>query len=305
MTDDVRASAPPLQPCVTRSFIDGVAHLVIHNPPVNAINSRVRRVLRNSLDGLATDERVVCVVISASGDMFSGGGDLRELGQPAPADDVALGDLALLIERFEKPVVIALHGKVIGGGVLLAMACHARVAAPDTELALPEVNLGFVPGAGGTQRLPRLVGVEPALRMVAQAISMDPPAALAAGLVDLVTPEAGSMQQHASEVALAIARGSRPWRRTAALSVPGGSPSDAAIAAARHAATERFPDREAPQAAIDLIALAATRPFEEGVLEERATFLRLSSSQQTRALLDSFFAARAAARARKAAAGAA
>jgi 3-hydroxyacyl-CoA dehydrogenase len=293
----------PDQPCLSLSIADGVAQVVLHNPPVNAISARVRRCLWTTLEDLATDERVACLVISAAGDMFCGGGDLRELGQPEPEGSVTLGALNLRLERFNKPVVAALHGRVIGGGVLLAMACHARVAAPGTELTLPEVNLGFVPGAGGTQRLPRLMGVENALRMVALARTLDAPTAVAQGLLDLITPEPESLRTHATTVSRTIAQGRRAWRRTAALPVPGGSASDTTVAAIRGEAADRFPGREAPQAAIDLIASAATCSFEDGAQVERETYLRLSSSDETRALLAGFFAERAAARARRAEAG--
>ncbi|RZI92187.1 MAG: hypothetical protein EOP39_32435, partial [Rubrivivax sp.] len=130
-------------PPVTCAVEDGVAMLTIHNPPVNAISGAVRRALWLALEDLQTDARVSCVVIAAGGETFSGGGDLRELGQPPDPQGVSLGDLAARVENFSKPVAIALQGRAIGGGVLLAMACHARIGAHDTQLALHEAEVDF------------------------------------------------------------------------------------------------------------------------------------------------------------------
>ncbi|WP_171020241.1 enoyl-CoA hydratase/isomerase family protein [Hydrogenophaga sp. 2FB] len=279
-------------PAVATHRAGGVVLLAIHNPPVNALNRRVRRALLDALLAVRDDPQTRAVVIASEGRMFSGGGDLREVGQPDPPDSTTLGDLAELVEGFPKPVVVALQGKTIGGGVLLGMACHARIGAHDALLALPEVNLGFVPGAGGTQRLPRLVGVEAALRMVALSQSMDAAAAQAAGLLDAVVPEGGNLREAATAHALAIAEGTLPWRRTAGLRVPDGAAPEALIARYRTLATERWGDREAAQEAITLIASAAERPFAEGAQHERKAYLRLASSTQTQGLVAAFFAAR-------------
>lgn len=274
----------------------GVAWLVVRNPPVNALGHEVRRALREALEAARSDPHAAAVAIASDGPLFSGGGDLLEIGRPERSGGISLGDLAEAIEAFPKPVVAALQGKAIGGGVLLAMACHARVGAHDAQLGLPEVNLGFVPGAGGTQRLPRLVGVEAALRMVALARPLRAEAALAAGLLDVVVPEGGSLRVRAAAHALAIAHGRLPWRRTAALAVPGGAAPEALVARYRTLAAERFGDREAAQQAVSLIARAAEQPFARGVLEEREAYRQLAASSQTRALVAAFLAGRAAVR---------
>lgn len=277
---------------ITTHRADGVALLEIRNPPVNALNRRVRRALLEALLAVRDDPHTRAVVIASEGRMFSGGGDLREVGQPDPPASTTLGDLAERVEGFPKPVIIALQGKTIGGGVLLGMACHARIGAHDALLALPEVNLGFVPGAGGTQRLPRLVGVEAALRMVALSQPMDAATAQAAGLLDAVVPEGENLRDAAAAHALAIAEGQLPWRRTAELMAPGGAAPEALVARYRALATERWGDREAAQEAITLIARAAEQPFAEGAQHERQTYLRLASSEQTQGLVAAFFAAR-------------
>ena len=279
-------------PAITIHRAGGIACLDIRNPPVNALNRRVRRALLDALLAVRDDPHTRAVVIASEGRMFSGGGDLREIGQPDPPDSTTLSDLTELMESFPKPVVVAMQGKTIGGGVLLGMACHARIGSHDALLALPEVNLGFAPGAGGTQRLPRLVGTEAALRMVALAQPMDAAAAQAAGLLDAVVPEGGVLRHAAAAHALAIAAGQLPWRRTAALAVPEGTAPAALIARYRALATERWGDREAAQEAITLIAGAAGQAFAEGAQQERKAYLRLASSEQTRNLVTAFFAAR-------------
>ncbi len=289
LTLDPRETTPIAVRCA-----DGIACLEVRNPPINALDRRVRHALREALQAVRDDVGIRAVVIASEGATFSGGGDLREIGQPDPPGSTPLGELAGLVEAFPKPVVAALQGKAIGGGVLLAMACHARVGAHDAQLALPEVNLGFVPGAGGTQRLPRLVGVEAALRMVALAQPMRAEAAHAAGLLDAVVPEGSRLRDAAAAHARAIAQGRMPWRRTAELAVPGGAAPPTLLAHYRALAAERFGDRQAAREAIGLIARAAERPFAEGAREERETYQRLAASAQTQGLVAAFFAARAA-----------
>lgn len=279
-------------PLVARHLAAGIAWLEIDHPPVNALNRAVRHDLREALLATRDDPAVQAVVIAGKGRMFCGGGDLREIGQPDPPGSAPLGELAGMVEDFPKPVVAAVQGKAIGGGVLLAMACHARVGSHDTLLALPEVNLGFVPGAGGTQRLPRLVGLEPALDMVALAQPMKAEAAQASGWLDAIAPPGQDLRALAAAHAIEIALGRRPWRRTAGLAVPGGAATEALIARYRRLATERFGDHEAAQEAITLLVGAAEQPFAEGAAAERKAYLRLASSEQTQGLVAAFFAAR-------------
>lgn len=283
---------PDDAPLVALHRAAGVAWLEIDHPPVNALNRAVRRALLDALLAVRDDASVRAVVIASQGRMFCGGGDLREVGQPDPPGSTPLGELAEVVERFPKPVVAAIQGKAIGGGVLLAMACHARVGSHDALLALPEVNLGFVPGAGGTQRLPRLVGIEAALDMVALAQPMKADTALATGWLDAVVPPGQNLREAAAAWALATADGGRPWRRTADLAVPGGPATPSLLARYRELAAERFGEREAVYEAITLIAGAAERPFAEGASTERQTYLRLAASEQTQGLVAAFFAAR-------------
>ena len=277
---------------VARTNLDGIALLTIDNPPINAINAAVRTALLAELDRIEQDPDVAGVVIAAHGRLFSGGGDLREIGKPEPEDAVTMTALARRIEWFAKPVVVAIGGRAIGGGILMALACHARVGTAAASIALPEVNLGFVPGAGGTQRLPRLVGAETALRMIVLAAPLGGEAAFAAGFFDLMADSAGLIPAAAACCA-DIAAGRRPWRRTGQLPV---APLEPAVRAAlqerfRSEAQKAFPLREAPLAAVELV-LDADADFDAGLARERAAFLRLSTGSQARALLHQFFAAR-------------
>jgi len=284
---------------VSSSFVssvlrDGVAILWIDHPPVNAIGADVRAALAEALAGIEHDGALRGVVVAGTGRMFSGGGDLREVGRPDAPGTVRMADLARRIETFPKPVVAAVRGKCIGGGTLLSLACHARVGADDALLMLPELNLGLVPGAGGTQRLPRLVGLDAALDMVARAPAVDAATALAQGLLDEVAddPVAAAVRR-----ANDIASGRLPWRRTAELAVPDAELADALRARYLDVAGQAFPGREAGPRAVELILAAATVPFEQGCEAERERFAQLAAGPQARALLHLFFAERALAKA--------
>lgn len=280
---------------VRRFDHDGVAVLCIDNPPINAINVAVRAALDRALDGIAKEAGTAGVVIASAGRMFSGGGDLREIGQAAPAGGPTMTELGARIEAFAKPVAVAIRGRAIGGGILLSLACHSRLGTPDATIALPEVRLGFVPGAGGTQRLPRLVGVDPALEMIALAKSLDATTALAAGFFDEIAEPPDSLIETAARRVRAIADGRLPWRRTSSLDVPAADEGTAQRSAERYRtlAADAFPGRAAPQAAIGLVLDAFHHRFTEGLPRERAAFERLSNSLETRALLHLFFAERA------------
>ena len=140
--------------------------LSIDNPPVNGLGAAVRRALTEELSRALADAEVEAIVIAGKGKMFCAGADIREFGQEAPSDTPELPDVIDAVEASTKPVVAAIHGVAAGGGLELALGCHARVASPDARVGLPEVTLGIIPGAGGTQRLPRLIGVEAALDLI-------------------------------------------------------------------------------------------------------------------------------------------
>jgi len=253
----------------------GVLIVVIDNPPVNALSAEVRRGVR---DALADPEAEAIVVIGA-GKTFIGGADIREFDQ-TPVEP-HLPDLLLEMENLGKPVVTALNGAALGGGLETAMAAHYRLAAPTATLACPEVKLGLIPGAGGTQRMPRLIGLAAASDLIANGRTIGAEEALKLGLIDRI--ESGDLR------AAAIAQ---------ARSMIGAAPSrtgDRTVAPGEPVAIKAR-GRIAPQEAIRLVALSAEMPLAEGLAEERETFLRLRRSPQSAALRHVFFAERASAK---------
>ena len=264
-----------------RFSLDGaVARLTIDNPPVNVTAQAVRAGLMAALDR-AEAEGAARVVLTGAGCAFVAGADAKEFDLPPQPPH--LPDVVARIERFPVPVVAALNGAALGGGLELALACALRIAAPGATLGLPEVTLGVVPGAGGTQRLPRLIGLAPALALIAEGRVIGAAEALKLGLVDAV----------AEDPAGAAATAGIPARPATGAMVP--PPADpAALEAARKAARKRARGQIAPERAIDLVEAATRLPLDAGLAAERATFLELRSSDQAAALRHVFFAERAA-----------
>ncbi len=264
-----------------RLDIDGtVAVVTIDNPPVNATSHAVRAGLVAALDA-AEAAGVARIVLTGAGRTFVAGADAREFNQP-PRDPL-LPDLVTRIERSPVPVIAALNGATLGGGLELALACRARIAAPGAVLGLPEVTLGVVPGAGGTQRLPRLIGLAPALDLIAEGRTIKAQEALALGLVDALADDP-------VVAARTLALPDRPV--TGDLPAPAGDPD--AATAARAKAHKRTPRQIAPQEAITLVEATTTLPLADGLARERETFLKLRDSEQGAALRHVFFAERAA-----------
>lgn len=265
---------------VRLTLADGVALITIDNPPVNVTSRAVREGLVAALDAAAA-AHPARVVLTGAGRAFVAGADAREFdAAPQPPH---LPDIVARIEAFPVPVIAAINGAALGGGLELALACAARVAAPGATLGLPEVTLGVVPGAGGTQRLPRLVGLAAALSLIPEGRVIGAAEAERIGLVDVLAPD---------PVAAARTLPLPPRPATGARPAPGADP--AALAAARQQAARRSPRQVAPQKAIDLIETACTLPLAEGLRQERETFLALKTSDQAAALRHVFFAERAA-----------
>lgn len=267
---------------------DTIAVLTLENPPVNAISQAVRRALVEGVERAVQDDRVTALVIACAGRTFFAGADLREFGKPSTRP--FLTEVVDAIEASDKPVVAAIHGSALGGGLEIAMACHYRVAAPSAKMGLPEVKLGLMPGARGTQHLPRLVGVEKALEIIALGNPVSAPDALDAGLVDALA--AGDLVDDACRFARDIA--DRPFTRTrdkSAKVVP-----DAVYEQFSASHARRFRGLDAPPAIIASVKAATELPFEEGAVREREIFLKLRSGLQNEALRYAFFAEREAAK---------
>ena len=280
-----------MNPLVQYAADDGVAIVAIDNPPVNALSPGVPEGLEAAIARANDDVAVKAIVVIGAGRTFIAGADIKELeaaawGQPAKLP--ALHRLLAGIEDSAKPVVMALHGTTLGGGLEVAMAGHYRIAAHDGVLGQPEVNLGIIPGAEGTQRLPRLAGVERAIDMCVTGKPITAADALAAGLVDAVTN--GKLL----ESAIAFARDVVGRRRTCERNEKLGTAATNAplYAAGRALAAKIRRGAIAPLKAIEAIEAAVELPFDEGCRRERELFAECVASNQARALIHAFFAER-------------
>jgi len=264
----------------------GVAVLTIQNPPVNALGAPVKKALAVHLETAWADEGVAAIVIAGEGKHFSAGADIREFGQAA-ADGPSLPDLINRIERSPKPIVAALHGTVAGGALELALGCHYRVAEEGALMSLPEVALGILPGAGGTARLPRLVGVEAALDLILNGRRVGAAEGVPMGLIDEAAP-AHTVLERAIAFADKVSR--RTARKTRDIAIRPPAPDLLARIEADLKKTAK--GRKAPQAALDCVKRAISLPFDEALRLERDTFLELLASEESRALRHVFRAER-------------
>ena len=277
---------------VEKKLSDGILYVTVLNPPVNALSREERAGIVDAIAAAQVPE-VRAVIIQGANGTFIAGADIREFGkEPEPPH---LPEVVDAIERCSRPVIAAIAGQALGGGLEIALGCHYRIAAPGARLGLPEVTLGIVPGAGGTQRLPRLIDPVAAATMVSGGKPVTAAQALASGLVDRIAEE-GRLIEDAAQFAAQIADADLATRRLSER----GTIDVAAHAEAfeRLAATTRRQARgaEAPTAALELVKLATTTPFAEGAAKERETFLRLRAGGQAKALRHIFFAERAAAK---------
>ena len=280
-----------MNPLVKYAATDGIAVITIDNPPVNALSPGVPEGLEAAIARATDDADVKAIVVIGAGRTFIAGADIKELeaaawGQPAKLP--ALHDLLARIEDSAKPVVMALHGTTLGGGLEVAMAGHYRIAARDGVLGQPEVNLGIIPGAEGTQRLPRLVGVEKAIDMCVTGKPITAADALAVGLIDAVT------ETNLLESAIAFAREQTVPVRTRDRNDKLGTPETNAplYAAGRTLAARVRRGSIAPLKAVEAIEAAVALPFDEGCRRERELFAECVASDQARALIHAFFAER-------------
>lgn len=269
--------------------IDGIAVVSLDSPPVNALSRPMRAGLWDVFGRIAAQPEIRAAILRAEGRMFSAGADIREFAEPG-GDQPGLGDLLNRIEACPKPVVAVLHGQALGGGAELAMAAHYRIADPRAQIGLPEVSLGLAPGAGGTQRLPRLVGVAHALAMLVTGQSIDAPVALRAGLID------GIVQGDLDTGALTFTRdllskrqGPRPTRDRRD-NFEDGRSCLAHLRKARHDldGTPLF----APHLVVDAVEAATLLPFDAGLAFEEDVFARCLRHPQSVALRHVFMAER-------------
>ncbi len=273
---------------VTTDRKGSVAVIHLDNPPVNALGYGLRHGIAAALRAVEEDATVTAVVLVGSGRGFSAGADITEFGKPLQSPNLA--DLITAIEASPKPVVAAIHGTTLGGGLELALACHARVAAKDAKFGLPEIKLGILPGAGGTQRAPRLMGAERALKMITSGEMMGADEAKTVGLVDEVTTS-DPVDAAALRAAHLAASGELPRVRDRA--VPG---DPAAFDKAAAAATGKGRVPPAVSACIEAVRAAIELPFDRGLAREYELFKQLVVSDESKAQRHVFFAERNAAK---------
>ncbi|WP_284335737.1 3-hydroxyacyl-CoA dehydrogenase NAD-binding domain-containing protein [Comamonas sp. NoAH] len=276
-----------------------VAVITLNNPPVNGLGLSTRRAVIDGLNQANADAAVQAIVITGAGKAFSGGADIKEFGKEAALQEPNLHTVIAQVEQSAKPVVAAIHSVCMGGGLELALGCHYRIAAPGTVVALPEVKLGLLPGAGGTQRLPRAIGVEPALNMIVSGESIKSEMLAQIPGQQLFNKLAASPEALAAE-ALALAQevGERhvacneplPLVRDLKCKHPKG---DAYFGFVRNMVKGMSKNYPAPLKCVDAVEAATKRKFQDGLLYERELFVNLMWTPESRALRHLFMAERA------------
>ena len=270
---------------------DGIAVLTLNSPPVNALSAAVRDGLARGLDRILEDDEVQAAVLICAGRTFIAGADISEFGKPPQG--ASLLDVLDAIEASTKPVIAAVHGTALGGGLETALSCHYRVGVPSARFGLPEVKLGLLPGAGGTQRLPRIVGVPKALEMVTSGTPIGAKEALATGLIDELAPEDG-LRAAAVAFAERMVAEKRPLKKVRDLPVQA---EPGVFEAFRKANARKFRGFDAPEFNIRCIEAAVAGPdYDTGVRTERKLFMELMGGVQSKAQRYLFFAEREAAK---------
>lgn len=264
--------------------------VTIDHPPVNALSAEVRAGLARAIDQAGGDPQVRAVLLTGAGNNFIAGADIREFGKPPRPP--ALPDVCNQIEACAKPVVAALHGAALGGGLEVALAAHYRVALPNAKLGLPEVTLGLLPGAGGTQRTPRLIGAAAALDLMLSGKPMTAQAAVAAGLADELAAGTDPLAAGLDYARRLLAQNAPPRRSRDGQALADKAASLAAIdvAGQRIAASTR--GLFSPAKILEAVRAAVEQPFDEGLRIERALFLQCLDSPQRAGLIHAFFAER-------------
>ncbi len=272
---------------------DGIAVVTVDNPPVNALSAAVRRGIYEAIRSAGSDPAVTAIVLTCAGRTFIAGADITEFGKPPQSP--GLTEVISEIENCPKPVVAAIHGTALGGGLEVALGAHFRVATKDAKLGLPEVKLGLLPGAGGTQRLPRAVGPELGVRMIVTGDPIGAAEALKNGLIEDIVEGPASGGESFARKALAE---KRPVRRL--------RDDDSKLAAARAdrsiftdaaaAANKRNRGLEAPLACAEAVSWTLDVPFDEALKKERESFLKLVAGDQSKAQRYAFFSEREAAK---------
>src|SRR5438093_9093663 len=271
-----------------------VAVLTVNNPPVNALSQHVRQGLHEGLKQAISDSAAQAIVIVCAGRTFIAGADITEFGKPPT--EPSLHSVLDLIEGSGKPVVAAIHGTALGGGLEVTLACHYRVGVKDARFGLPEVKLGILPGAGGTQRLPRVVGVEKSLQMMVSGDPIRADEALRVGLIDEIVQ--GDLAAAGVAFAEKILNERRPLRKirdlTDKIDAARGKPE--IFAEFRKSVARQTRGFRAPESIVKAVEAAVSLPFDQGIKRERELFVELLDSPESKAQRYFFFAEREAAK---------
>jgi 3-hydroxyacyl-CoA dehydrogenase len=273
---------------VTSERVGAIAVLTVNNPPVNALSHGVRAGIKAGVDAALADSAVKGIVLICAGRTFVAGADITEFGKPMK--EPGLAAVIETIENSPKPVIAAIHGTALGGGLELALACHYRIAVAEAKCGLPEVKLGILPGAGGTQRLPRVVGLPLALDMITGGDPIDARKARETGLVDEIV--GGDLRAAAIAFAEKAVREHLPLKRIRDMNDKLRVPEPDFFKNYRGTLAKRKRGLEAPQACVDAVEAAATLPFDQGLKRERELFTKLIGGEQSKAQRYFFFAER-------------
>ncbi|MEG2047581.1 MAG: 3-hydroxyacyl-CoA dehydrogenase NAD-binding domain-containing protein, partial [Comamonas sp.] len=275
---------------VVQTRLDGEVLVVsINNPPVNALGQAVRAGLLAAVEQAAANAAVKALLIVGEGKAFIAGADIREFGKPAVAP--SLPDVCNALEASDKLVVAAIHGAALGGGLEVALSAHYRVALPKALLGLPEVSLGLLPGAGGTQRAPRVMGVKAATELMLSGKHLSAKAALAAGLVDVLVDSSDPLAAGLAYARNLLAAGAAVRRtRDIAIADKAGALADLEALAAETAKKAR--GLFSPLKIIECVKAAVELPFDQGLAKERELFVQCLESPQRQGLVHAFFAER-------------
>jgi len=265
-----------------------IALLVANNPPVNTINASVRNDLGRALDEIRSWTDIKAVVLLCEGSTFFSGADIGEFAGPPREEEYRR--LFNAIENLSVPVIAAMHGTVLGGGLEIALACHYRIALPRTRFGLPEVTLGIIPGAGGTQRMPRLIGVEKTLELILSARPVDTAQAKTLGFLDEVVE--GDLREAAITYARKLLADGRGVRRTGERSVDPATATPEIIERLTEQAKRQYPNRTAPFTAIEAVLASTRLPLAEGLELETELVNKCKKTDESKGAVHAFFAER-------------
>lgn len=266
-----------------------VAIISLNNPPVNALSFNVRDGIFEAIALAKADSAVEAIILKCDGKTFIAGADITEFGKPPKGK--SLSDVQDAIENSPKPVIALIHGNALGGGLEVALVCHYRVSTPDAKFGLPEVNLGILPGAGGTQRLPRIVGIEKSLEMMTSGASISSQEALDSGLIDKICTQKDTLAE-AIVFASQIIEDKKPLRKIRDININSDSNTKEIFESFRKKNFKKFRGFAAPEKIIQCVEAAVENKFDQGIKKERELFAELIKGSQSQAMRYYFFASR-------------